>query len=69
MSIDDKSDFIIPAYHVVPVGDRKKHKTNGKECACNPRVERQSTGIDLVIHEAYDRREFDEIANEINDSL
>ncbi len=48
-------------YHVLPVGDEKEH-VQSKDCACGPRIENN-----LVIHNAYDNREFDEIADEIND--
>lgn len=50
-------------YHIVPVADSIEHRTNGKSCPCRPAVKPDDS---LVVHNAIDNREFDEIAEEIN---
>lgn len=42
--------------HVIPIKDLKEHISKGLYCHCIPRIE-----DNLVIHNAYDAREFDEI--------
>lgn len=44
-------------YHVIPVGDLKEHNSDGKLCHCKPRLEKEGDGW-VVIHNAYDGREF-----------
>lgn len=48
-------------YHVIPVNDLIEHRTNGESCQCRP-----TTNDSLVRHNAIDNREFNEIAEEIN---
>lgn len=43
--------------HVVPLDDLKPHTEGGEWCACAPRVEAAGGGK-VVIHNAYDGREF-----------
>lgn len=50
-------------YHVHPNNDLIEHNTDGKECECQPRIDYDNH---LVVHNALDNREFDEIADEIN---
>lgn len=47
-------------YHILPVNDLKPHKDAGKYCACQPAISENhdNTGHTLVIHNAYDGREF-----------
>lgn len=51
-------------YHVHPVNDLIEHNTNGKDCECRPTIKPDDL---LIVHNALDNREFDEIANEIAD--
>lgn len=55
-------------YHVMPVGDLLEHTNNDRHCDCDPRIDVQPGGAAVVVHNAWDNREFDEIANEINNS-
>ncbi len=50
--------------HILPNNDLKEHTTS-KFCKCQPRIESEASG-ELVIHNAWDGREFHEIADEIN---
>lgn len=50
-------------YHVLPVGDLKKH-TESYTCECKPIVEHEGGNI-IVIHNSFDGREGVEWANEI----
>ena len=43
--------------HVLPVNDLKDHDEVGLECKCGPRVEKQSEGHFLVIHNSFDKCE------------
>jgi hypothetical protein len=45
---------------VLPVNDLKSHNEAGEFCHCEPRLERYPNKI-IVIHNAYDGREFTEI--------
>lgn len=47
-------------YHILPVNDLKPHAESGTRCACAPVVSENhdNTGHTLVIHNAYDGREF-----------
>jgi hypothetical protein len=47
--------------HVLPVDDLKEHISNGLYCHCRPRVEEPTKGNFVVVHNAYDGREFDEV--------
>jgi hypothetical protein len=49
-------------HHVVPRNDTHGHLTSGKECECQPRINADDL---LIVHNAYDNREFDEIAESI----
>lgn len=44
-------------YHVLPVDDIKEHNSSGQYCRCQPEIRQESEGT-LVIHNAYDGREF-----------
>lgn len=44
-------------YHVLPVNDLKPHVETGTRCHCEPAVRAEGAGL-LVIHNAYDGREF-----------
>ena len=50
-------------YHVIPIDDKIEHVTDGTDCPCDPI--RKPNEL-LVIHNAFDNREFDEIADEVN---
>lgn len=45
-------------FHVHPVCDVVAHLLS-VDCRCNPRIERVDGGV-LVVHNSYDRREYDE---------
>lgn len=45
-------------YHVAPVNDIRPHNTTGKECDCQPHWDHDDK---LVMHNAWDNREFDEM--------
>lgn len=45
-------------FHVVPVNDTSSHNTSGKECDCQPVLKHDDR---LVLHNAWDNREFDEM--------
>lgn len=49
-------------WHVEPVNDLKPH--SGEFCKCGPRVEVQSNGSKLVVHNSWDGREFWEVENQ-----
>uniref|UniRef100_A0A6H2A639 Uncharacterized protein n=1 Tax=viral metagenome TaxID=1070528 RepID=A0A6H2A639_9ZZZZ len=54
-------------WHVYPNNDFKEHNTNSKECRCNPRVEgSEDDTCWIVIHKAYDMREYREEEQVIN---
>lgn len=53
--------------HVVPVDDLKPHSRDGEYCACQPEVRTVESGNRLVIHNAYDGREFYEQEDEESD--
>lgn len=42
--------------HVYPVNDLREHKTDGKPCWCNPRIEKEFGGT-IIVHNSMDRRE------------
>jgi hypothetical protein len=53
-------------YHVIPKGDRIEHSRKGEAacaCECQPKIHFNDH---VVIHNALDNREFDEIAEGIN---
>jgi hypothetical protein len=53
-------------YHVVPQGDLIEHSKQGEsecDCKCQPKILLTER---VVIHNAIDNREFDEIADKIN---
>lgn len=43
--------------HVVPINDPKMHVEVGTYCHCKPRTQNEGSGT-VVIHNAYDGREF-----------
>ena len=54
----------IERWHILPLNDVKKHKES-EFCKCNPKVEVQSNGNVLFIHNSFDGREAVEMAKEI----
>jgi len=48
--------------HVLPNNDLAEH-LEAEGCPCNPRVEIQDNGVAVVIHNSWDKREFDELDN------
>lgn len=50
--------------HVLPLNDLKLHSEGGEYCHCKPRIERESEAV-IVIHNAYDGREFYEVDPEL----
>ena len=49
--------------HIYPVTDLIGHDTDSENCYCRPSVDRDDL---LIIHNAIDNREFDEIEKQIN---
>lgn len=47
-------------YHILPVDDLKPHNESGEWCKCAPEIRREGEHV-LVIHNAYDGREFYEV--------
>lgn len=45
-------------WHAYPINDLKAHKLTGLKCKCNPRIEIQMNKGLVVIHNAYDKREY-----------
>lgn len=55
-------------WHVYPTEDEREHDTNkGPQCHCNPKLQNVEGGT-VVIHNAYDCREFVEEAEVIKDN-
>lgn len=54
--------------HVVPINDLKRHDENGTHCACDPRTEDVGEGK-MIVHNAYDGREFYETEEEARQLL
>ena len=50
--------------HIAPIDDLQEHELEGTGCQCNPRIEVNGAGL-LIIHNAYDNREFFEELNEL----
>ena len=47
--------------HVYPLDDLKPHKVEGGyDCECMPRIQKQENGALVIVHNAWDRREWDE---------
>lgn len=46
------------SWHVTPIDDLKVHNTLSDHCQCLPRVDYQPNGNRIVVHNAYDGREF-----------
>lgn len=44
--------------HVYPLNDAKEHVQRGEYCHCAPQVRKQEDGSVVVVHNAYDGREF-----------
>jgi len=45
-------------WHVTPNADLKPHNIDSEFCPCEPRIEVQPNGNKVVVHNAYDGREF-----------
>lgn len=45
-------------YHVEPTNDLKPHNTGSDYCRCMPRIELVDGGGKVVVHSAWDGREF-----------
>lgn len=50
-------------YHVIPNGDLIEHSSS-IQCECDPRRDVESG---VIVHNALDNREFDEIAEDFNE--
>jgi hypothetical protein len=53
MDDQDKRQII----HILPIDDLDTHEEEGTECRCNPRVEKEPGQL-IIIHNAFDQREF-----------
>lgn len=53
-----RNELADQTFHVIPLNDLKHH-SEAVSCACRPRVEHAERGK-IVIHNAYDGREFHE---------
>ncbi len=51
---------------ILPTGEENLHELNRK-CRCLPEVSNDLNGRSVVAHFAFDNREFDEIASQINE--
>lgn len=51
--------------HTLPINDTKPHAEEGLICECNPKVE-VINGNFLVVHNAFDGREWKELADKRN---
>lgn len=50
--------------HVIPRDDLKSHTSSGINCSCKPRiVDDEHSGSEMVIHNAWDGREFYEFGD------
>ena len=49
---------MMETWHVTPINDLKPHTETGERCKCEPRIEVEENGNKLVVHNAYDGREF-----------
>ncbi len=50
-------------WHVYPIKDKKLHTfATGKVCACNPKYQVQENKALVIVHNAYDHREWIEKA-------
>jgi hypothetical protein len=54
-----EENFEVERSHLVPINDLKEHMSGGEWCHCKPDVRHEEGGV-LVIHWAYDGREFTE---------
>jgi hypothetical protein len=48
--------------HVIPNNDLREHTEDGLVCGCNPEVQVRDDCY-IVVHNAYDGREWDELRN------
>lgn len=46
--------------HIYPVNDKKEHKLEGLDCSCEPKIDWANH---IVIHNAWDMREAQEMIN------
>lgn len=53
-------------YHVLPVNDIREHQENGVICECKPEIRIEDEENWLIIHNAWDGREWTELANGMN---
>ena len=44
--------------HVYPLDDLREHDTESDNCPCQPRIEYVGEGGKVVVHNAWDKREF-----------
>jgi len=49
---------MLEIYHVVPIDDIKPHVESGTHCPCQPEIRPEPPYGQLVIHNAWDGREF-----------
>ena len=50
---------------VLPIDDTDKHEELSRTCKCNPKIEYIGDGKMLIIHNAFDNRQFEEQIKEI----
>lgn len=50
-------------FHVTPANDLLPHNTDDGTCLCEPKIDAEGL---MVVHNAWDNREFDEIAEAIS---
>ena len=50
-------------WHVVPSNDLIQHNTEGMDCECNPRIQKQPNGAYVITHHSWDGREAHEEDN------
>lgn len=53
-------------FHVLPVNDIREHQENGVICECKPEIRIEDEENWLIIHNAWDGREWEELANGMN---
>jgi len=54
-------------YHILPINDIKEHEES-TTCACSPKIEIIETGDIIVVHNAYDGREYIEELTSIDNA-
>jgi len=57
---------MINKYHVLPVNDIEEHQEEGVVCHCKPEIRIEDEDSWLIIHNAFDGREWEELADKRN---